>query len=180
MPPPTTLAPCPAKTADPASNYHQSLLPGRRWPARAKRGNSGSEEEFGQKSESWYNITDLLTGRISKPRVGLKFSCHHTLPPAFLFRPLRGHLPPGGRDFGILRLPLLFIPNPVEQFCLQFPWAYAIIQTTTQGSYIGYYSSFPSFGGGFDSRTLLHVKNLFCLPRQKRFFYNDIRSLRNG
>ena len=26
---------------------------------------------------------------------------------------------------------------------------------TTQGSYIGYYSGFPSLGGGFDSRTLL-------------------------
>ena len=28
-----------------------------------------------------------------------------------------------------------------------------------QGSYIGYYSSFPSFGGGFDSRTLLQKKD---------------------
>ena len=32
---------------------------------------------------------------------------------------------------------------------------YAIMLSITQGSYIGYYSSFPSFGGGFDSRTLL-------------------------
>ena len=29
---------------------------------------------------------------------------------------------------------------------------------TTQGSYIGYYSGFPSLGGGFDSRTLLQLK----------------------
>ena len=28
-----------------------------------------------------------------------------------------------------------------------------------QGSYIGYYSGFPSLGGGFDSRTLLHKKD---------------------
>ena len=26
-----------------------------------------------------------------------------------------------------------------------------------QGSYIGYYSGFPSLGGGFDSRTLLQI-----------------------
>ena len=48
---------------------------------------------------------------------------------------------------------------------------------TMQGSYIGYYSGFPSLGGGFDSRTLLHAKNLFCL-RTKEVFCNDIRSLR--
>ena len=45
-----------------------------------------------------------------------------------------------------------------------------------QGSYIGYYSSFPSFGGGFDSRTLLQ-KNTLLSRRQKRVFY-AIRFLR--
>ena len=33
-----------------------------RWPARALRGNSGSEEECGQQPESSHNITDLLQG----------------------------------------------------------------------------------------------------------------------
>ena len=45
-----------------------------------------------------------------------------------------------------------------------------------QGSYIGYYSSFPSFGGGFDSRTLLQ-KTRFC-PLDKSVFFHAIRSLR--
>ena len=31
---------------------------------------------------------------------------------------------------------------------------------TTQGSYIGYYSGFPSLGGGFDSRTLLQKEEI--------------------
>ena len=36
-----------------------------------------------------------------------------------------------------------------------------------QGSYIGYYSGFPSLGGGFDSRTLLHEKTSFvCLIKE--------------
>ena len=36
---------------------------------------------------------------------------------------------------------------------------------TLQGSYIGYYSGFPSLGGGFDSRTLLQKS-----PRSTRIW----------
>ena len=43
-----------------------------------------------------------------------------------------------------------------------------------QGSYIGYYSGFPSLGGGFDSRTLLHEKTRLCLL-DKRVFFNEVR-----
>ena len=32
-----------------------------------------------------------------------------------------------------------------------------------------YYSSFPSWLGGFDSRTLLHEKSVFCLPTKALF-----------
>ena len=47
-----------------------------------------------------------------------------------------------------------------------------------QGSYIGYYSSFPSFGGGFDSRTLLQKKQLsfgrlLFLALYRAFLYNQ-------
>ena len=44
-----------------------------------------------------------------------------------------------------------------------------------QGSYIGYYSSFPSFGGGFDSRTLLQKKDHICLPDKCGLFSNQVR-----
>ena len=45
-----------------------------------------------------------------------------TFPPAFLFRPLRGHLPPGGRNLGSLRLPLCSkcTREPCRTFLLAF------------------------------------------------------------
>ena len=59
-----------------------------RWPARAKRGNSGSEEEFGQKSESQHNSTDL-------------HQCHHedgTPVEVFGFQVVKGYLPHSSSD----------------------------------------------------------------------------------
>ena len=41
---------------------------------------------------------------------------------------------------------------------------------TLQGSYIGYYSGFPSLGGGFDSRTLLHRKTSLLSTDKGDFF----------
>ena len=43
-----------------------------------------------------------------------------------------------------------------------------------QGSYIGYYSSFPSFGGGFDSRTLLQKRKQPLSIDKGCFLFNEI------
>ena len=48
--------------------------------------------------------------------------------------------------------------HDVDKKWLNFPWVFVIMGLTLQGSYIGYYSGFPSLGGGFDSRTLLQKK----------------------
>ena len=53
------------------------------------------------------------------------------------------------------------IPAPsfwYRQIVVEFSVSICYNTHTLQGSYIGYYSGFPSLGGGFDSRTLLQIK----------------------
>ena len=53
---------------------------------------------------------------------------------------------------------------------------FAVLQyQSMQGSYIGYYSGFPSLGGGFDSRTLL--QRITVIPIQGNDGYFISKSL---
>ena len=80
------------------SGFHNAVFRSERTPNPSPEGKvarvSGSEEECGRKTESLYNITDLLLGQLSCPGAGLQFSGHPTLPPAFLFSQKNGPLGP--------------------------------------------------------------------------------------
>ena len=63
----------------------------------------------------------------------------------------------------------------VRQKMVEFLTSVCYNTHTTQGSYIGYYSGFPSLGGGFDSRTLLQkrrdaFRHLFFRRRESNPF----------